>query len=61
MYLHIFLSNAVHEQDSSSPPHDPLIVLLKNKVPALSRKKDKEITIKVIKVKNNSIINFKLK
>ena len=48
----------MHEQDSSSPPHDPLIALLKNKLPALSRKKDIAITIKV---KNNSIINFKLK
>jgi len=44
-------------QDLSSPPQDPLIVLLKKRLPKLRRKKDAPMTIKV---KNNSIINFKL-
>ena len=55
---HIFFSIAVHEHDLSSPPQEPLIVLLKKRLPKLRRKKDAAITIKV---KNNSINNFKLK
>ena len=37
--LHIFFSIAVHEHDLSSPPQEPLIVLLKKRLPKLKKKK----------------------